>query len=285
MGGLFALCTSILSIIVYLYHLMIPFNYNDDAKTMLFSWRISSISITAKPNFYRNKCVVLGKYLSKSLEINEKSEKLDMLPAIQYFDTDIGGLTVYVSITTKLDKNKEYFLNLFQKLIIKNDAFSKEIKLLWDLPSNEEVTFYRLKGITNTFKSVQMTSVNERKLSRHIKIHSGSVQVPTNLNNKNAEIDDEDTDSSSNNDNSEDERDEIGTSISPHKSSKEKKKHDFVVLNTKDEEFDDDIDLDDIVTPKVVTPKSINILHVKNERNEQYEHGFSLNSTTTEDLL
>merc|ERR1712154_324290 len=85
--GILALIASILSIIAYVYHSFISFNYNySDSKSMLLSCRVSSISIAAKANLYSNKCEILGKYLSKKLKINKKNkERLDILPAIQYY--------------------------------------------------------------------------------------------------------------------------------------------------------------------------------------------------------
>ena len=101
--GLFALITSSISISIYVYRRLFSFNYTEfDAKSMLFSFRISSVSIAKNRYFYRNKCKQLQQYLLEAFEINGDKERCDILPAIPYYDTDIGGLAIYALVTSKM---------------------------------------------------------------------------------------------------------------------------------------------------------------------------------------
>eukprot|EP01083_Nonionella_stella_P098060 275667_1 len=238
-----ALCASIGSIVAYVYNRCTAYPYNDgSAKCMVFSWRISSVSIARNASRFGNKCDALRQTVSKILEINDKQERLDLLNAIQYFDTDIGGLTVYILITSKIDKNMEYFMKELQR-VMQNNTLSKQIQRIWGLPTNEDVHCYRLKGIEPTTRSTSQMEMSLR-LHKHIKVHTTDAHE----------------DASDSEDNG------VGMSTSSP-NDRAKHKRDFVVLNTTEDADGDEVE------------------NAQQHLHEQYEYGFSLNSTTHEDLL
>ena len=290
---------SMLSLIGYLHSIFGNFNYNHcDAKSILFSWRISSLTVSTKGNYFKNKPNKLQKYLEKSLKIHKTHERIDILPATHYYDTDIGGLNIHCLITTKLNKTQDHYMHKIQNLI-KNEL-SNDIKKIWNIPSNEEVNCYRIKAIENTkierkgrkFSSISMVSTTDNinkmrkksSLSTHIKVNSDTLQIhkiPETIFSENGDIDDDDdervefneveeilnemqqeNDSESSLSTDGDTDDGVGTSTTPRRGSKEKKKEDFIALQT--------MDKDELLT----TPKRAD-----------YEHGFSLASNTSDDFI
>jgi len=237
--GLFALCASAISIGVYLGDLCGSFHYNDvDAKSMLVSWRISSLSIVCESDLYRNKLYIFKSFLAEKLNIDHRTERVDLLPIVQYFDTDIGGLTVsfILSTTNSTGRERQCVCDTLQQLI-DCGAMSKHITSEWALPAHEDVHCYKLSALSNVSyhrrrHSMELSSVKQSRLSRHIKMNSGSVDIAGGMTMEEMPQSEEST---SEFDETSEEEPYQRHSVSPQWSHKDRTKRDFVVLNTKDD--------------------------------------------------
>eukprot|EP00484_Ammonia_sp_Unknown_P030373 CAMPEP_0197034612 /NCGR_PEP_ID=MMETSP1384-20130603/12677_1 /TAXON_ID=29189 /ORGANISM="Ammonia sp." /LENGTH=249 /DNA_ID=CAMNT_0042464561 /DNA_START=25 /DNA_END=770 /DNA_ORIENTATION=+ len=244
--GMFAMWLSIISIAAYFLVLLIQFNYtSSDAKSYLFSWRISSLSISANANYYRNKSEILKKYLVQFLDLNCKYEQLDILPATQYYDTDIGGLTVYVLLTSKTSKSQDDYLRCIEELIVKQ-VLSKKVKSMWNLPEKEEVNCYRVQVVQTLSvmtTNISMASFTYDKHSElasmhhhHLKVNSGSAALQKIVHHQEEEEEEkrelegsEESESSLNTDDTDNDHDGIG-GMGTRK--ERTTKNDFVVVST-----------------------------------------------------
>lgn len=181
--GVFALGASAISMAAYAYNVCVAFDYNASSReSLLFSWRMSSVSIVSAANCYGNKSVLLRAYLVSTLNMDAKRERLEVLPSARYYDTDIGGLTVRILVTTERDKKRHFYEQKLREMM-ENESMSKQMHSLWNLAANEHLKCYKLKlcGVTPQSAcsvETEMDTVRPSRLSRHIKINSGSVQMP-----------------------------------------------------------------------------------------------------------